>query len=70
MGEFQIADGMIRDFALQLLRRLQTPRPVDKPPGDAAAIAGTDSMEDGPGLIGSSQHMAKWTSAFKRLSKT
>ncbi|KAN0103913.1 Symplekin tight junction protein C terminal domain containing protein [Russula decolorans] len=47
MGEFQIADGMIRDFALQLLRRLQTPRPVDKPPGDAAAIAGTDSMEDG-----------------------
>jgi symplekin len=47
MGEFQIADGMIRDFALQLLRRLQTPRPVDKPPGDAAAIAGIDSMEDG-----------------------
>ncbi|KAH9995475.1 Symplekin tight junction protein C terminal-domain-containing protein [Russula vinacea] len=47
MGEFQIADGMIRDFALQLLRRLQTPRPVDKSPGDSAAIAGTDSMEDG-----------------------
>ncbi len=32
MGEFQITDGMIRDFALQLLRRLQTQRPVDKPP--------------------------------------
>jgi symplekin len=38
---------MIRDFALQLLRRLQTPRPVDKSPGDAAAIGGTDNMEDG-----------------------
>lgn len=48
MGEFQITDGMIREFALQLLRRLQTPRPVDKPPGgDAAATAGVDSMEDG-----------------------
>ena len=47
MGEFQIADGMIRDFALQLLRRLQTPRPVDKSPGDAAVIGGTDNMEDG-----------------------
>jgi symplekin len=48
MGEFQITDGMIRDFALQLLRRLQTPRPVEKPPGgDAAATAGIDSMEDG-----------------------
>ncbi|KAH9074729.1 Symplekin tight junction protein C terminal-domain-containing protein [Lactarius deliciosus] len=36
MGEFQMTDGMIRDFALQLLRRLQMPRPVDKPPiGDA-----------------------------------
>jgi symplekin len=46
MGEFQIVDGMIRDFALQLLRRLQTPRPIDKSPGDAAAIAG-DGMEDG-----------------------
>jgi symplekin len=48
MGEFQIADGMIRDFALQLLRRLQTPRPVDKSSrrfcGDCS---GTDSMEDG-----------------------
>ncbi|KAI0255985.1 Symplekin tight junction protein C terminal-domain-containing protein [Lactifluus subvellereus] len=47
MGEFQMTDGMIRDFALQLLRRLQTPRPVDKPPGDAAAAAGNDNMEDG-----------------------
>src|SRR5579863_635268 len=48
MGEFQITDGMIREFALQLLRRLQTPRPVDKPPGgDAAGTAGVDSMEDG-----------------------
>ncbi|KAI0292278.1 Symplekin tight junction protein C terminal-domain-containing protein [Russula brevipes] len=50
MGEFQIADGMIRDFALQLLRRLQTPRPIDKPPGgDAAATSGSgnDNMEDG-----------------------
>jgi hypothetical protein len=45
MGEFQITDGMIRDFALQLLRRLQTPRPVEKPPGGDAA--GIDSMEDG-----------------------
>jgi symplekin len=48
MGEFQTTDGMIRDFALQLLRRLQTPRPVDKPPiGDAAATAGNENMEDG-----------------------
>ena len=48
MGEFQIADGMIRDFALQLLRRLQTPRPVEKSLGrDAAMTAGIDSMEDG-----------------------
>jgi symplekin len=48
MGEFQTTDGMIRDFALQLLRRLQTPRPVDKPPGlDAAPAAGNDNMEDG-----------------------
>jgi hypothetical protein len=48
MGEFQITDGMIRDFALQLLRRLQTPRTVDKPSGgDAAATVGIDSMEDG-----------------------
>jgi symplekin len=48
MGEFQMTDGMIRDFALQLLRRLQTPRPVDKPSGaDAAAAAGNDNMEDG-----------------------
>lgn len=128
MGEFQIVDGMIREFALQLLRRLQTPRPVDKSPGDAAAIAGTDNMEDGqlppedllqtpylpdrlelpvqksqvvqhvellfalsskaPDFLdecgfwslprhqlmltvvtGSSQHMVKWTSAFKRQSK-
>jgi symplekin len=41
MGEFQMTDGMIRDFALQLLRRLQTPRPVDKIPGADA------DMEDG-----------------------
>ncbi|KAH9983897.1 Symplekin tight junction protein C terminal-domain-containing protein [Russula compacta] len=48
MGEFQATDGMIRDFALQLLRRLQTPRSVDKPPaGDVAATAGNDGMEDG-----------------------
>ncbi|KAF8273075.1 Symplekin tight junction protein C terminal-domain-containing protein [Lactarius quietus] len=48
MGEFQMTDGMIRDFALQLLRRLQTPRPVDKPPlGDAVATAGNENMEDG-----------------------
>lgn len=48
MGEFQTTDGMIRDFALQLLRRLQTPRSVDKPPGgDVAATAGNDGMEDG-----------------------
>jgi symplekin len=48
MGEFQIADGMIRDFALQLLRRLQTPRPVEKSLGrDAATAAGIDNMEDG-----------------------
>jgi symplekin len=49
-GEFQIANGMIRDFSLQLLRRLQTPRLIDKPPGgDAAATAGSgnDNMEDG-----------------------
>lgn len=47
MGEFQMTDGMIRDFALQLLRRLQTPRPVDKPPGGDAIAAGNDNMEDG-----------------------
>jgi symplekin len=48
MGEFQMTDGMIRDFALQLLRRLQTPRPVDKPSiGDAVATAGNENMEDG-----------------------
>jgi hypothetical protein len=131
MGEFQITDGMIRDFALQLLRRLQTPRPVEKPPGgDVAATAGIDSMEDGqlppedllqtpylpermelpaqkiqvvqhvellfalsskvPDFLdeyvllvfptrpseflivvpGSSQHMGRWTSAFKKQFKT
>lgn len=43
-----MTDGMIRDFALQLLRRLQTPRPIDKPPiGDAVAAAGNENMEDG-----------------------
>jgi symplekin len=48
MGEFQMTDGMIRDFALQLLRRLQTPRSVDKPPtGDAVATVGNENMEDG-----------------------
>lgn len=44
MGEFQMTDGMIRDFALQLLRRLQTPRPVDKIPGADAVV---NDMEDG-----------------------
>ncbi|KAH9032328.1 Symplekin tight junction protein C terminal-domain-containing protein [Lactarius hengduanensis] len=49
MGEFQMTDGMIRDFALQLLRRLQMPRLVDKPPiGDAVVTAGNnENMEDG-----------------------
>ncbi|KAH9160770.1 Symplekin tight junction protein C terminal-domain-containing protein [Lactarius sanguifluus] len=48
MGEFQMTDGMIRDFALQLLRRLQMPRPVDKPPiGDAVVTMGNENMEDG-----------------------
>ncbi|KAI0305811.1 Symplekin tight junction protein C terminal-domain-containing protein [Multifurca ochricompacta] len=46
MSEFQMTDGMIRDFALQLLRRLQTPRLVDKlPTGDVAAT--NENMEDG-----------------------
>ncbi len=43
-----MTDGVIRDFALQLLRRLQTSRTVDKPPiGDAVATAGNENMEDG-----------------------
>ncbi|KAI0272578.1 Symplekin tight junction protein C terminal-domain-containing protein [Gloeopeniophorella convolvens] len=47
MGEFQMVDGMIREFAIQLLRRLQTPRPGDKPPVGDAAASGNENMEDG-----------------------
>ena len=41
-------DSLIREFALKLLRRLQSPRPTpDKMDVDVEAMGAEDNMEDG-----------------------